>query len=505
MVLKLYNFTKKPNSTAIPSESDLAATLEVSLKDEGVSKDTPVIECSNPLIRLYDYAYFDSSWYWVRDFNFLNYQRYTVTLELDVLATYREWIMKTPNYCLRTSVASNGYVSDSLQPPDVRSYQLSKRAQFYDTDQQWYLINLSGQTGAKWYYITTGTLDTMMRQLYNQKQSELWEKVKGVDWPSISGGLLHWALSAGGGTDGTLSVSGASTSQSGDLQFAGAPGFIDLAQYVNAVVALPFAPNNLGTSEDLYYGYWQAVGCRGTTVDWIVHQGAFNIDVPHPADTGSLGSPNYKTYQRFSPYCSYSIYIPGCGTMQLDDGLVGQVDYLNVQYYVDVLGNIYGQLIIQGQPIAHFNGNCAMYMPISQFATPSLTQGLGSALSSIGTAAGGVVNLFTGNIGGAISSAGSALSSYNNVLHDTLVPDGGRMQSTGGNYALMGEPSMILTCNYKQPAAGFDYSRLGYPYYNTIIPSQGGYYLFSNARIAAGEDWENRKIESYLNGGVYIE
>lgn len=462
MELKLYNFSKKPNSTAIPSDNDLVETLQVSLKREGVSKDTPIVECSNPLIRLYDYCKFDSSWYYVKDFEFDNYQRYTIFLELDVLGTYRQWIMDTPNYCVRTSVAYNGFLSDRLQPPDVRGYQLTTRTQFYDTDQDWYLINLSGKSGAKWFYITEGSLNVILQQLYSQKQSELWNVVRGL-WPVESGGTV----------------------EGGSLKFPAAPGFIELAQYINALVRIPFAPNNLGASEELFWGYWQAAGVAGARVDWIAHQGAFNINVPHPAGT-ELDGP--FAYQRFAPYCTYHAYIPGCGVLELPSALVAQVDFLNVQYYVDVLGNIYGQMIIQGQPIAHFNGNCATYIPVSQASTPSMTQGLASFARA-------VPSLLTG----------TGLGQINDIVQSATVPVSSFLQSTGGNYALGGEPSILVTCNYSKPADGFNYSKLGYPYCKVITPSANGYYLFKEAHVTAGEEWENRKIEQYMNGGIIIE
>lgn len=451
MELLLYNFTKKSNSTAIP-QGEPAVRVNVVLKSGNVSKHSPVLELQHPLSRLYDYAYFDSTWYWVRDFAFNEYNRYTLYLEIDVLATYREWIMDTPNYCLRTSVAYNGNINDDMQAADTRRYQLSLTHRFLESRTPAaggsVLVNISGRTGGQWYVLQNGVADVMRiyNILYSQKQSELWEQIRGL----FSENQLT--------------------------------NVIDLANYINDIVCLPFEVRGYGDLKELYLGYF-GTGVRALECPMICYTGTGSLDFLHPPDT-DLDGPFF--YQRNAPYCTYDIYVPCCGTYKIDSGLMSQIDFINYAYWVDCLGNITIHFIIQGQVVAYGGGNCAFRMPAGQRTTT------------------GTITQMVQNTIGALPNPLTALSTLYGGVAD-MSPTGGSFMSASGNATSWQDPDIHMMTHYYTPVKGFDYGRLGYPYYATIIPKRNGYYLFKDAHIAAGELWENEAIEKVLNSGIIIE
>lgn len=442
MELQLYNFSKRVNSTKLPTGDPI--TLNVVLKEEGVSKDSPVLEIQNPISRLYDYAYFDSTYYWIKDFRFLNEYRHEIVLQEDVLATYKNTIINTPNFCERTSVAFNGYIDETLQPGDMRGYQITYDADFLQAvkpSQGWCAINVSGKSGSRWMELPYDDIDTLSSILYSQTQSELWDKIKG----SFEGELTNT---------------------------------IDLANYLNDLVILPFPLSTRGGSREIFLGYF-GTGISGAYLDEIVHQGAGSIDVPHPLTSELTTSRAYLRGGRFS---NYSLYVPCCGNYKLDAGLLSQVDYVNYRYSVDASGNIYMIVDIQGQPICYITGNCAYRLPVNQ----RVQQSLSTTASQI------------------ITHPIASLFGFNDVM-ESIIPQASRVQGGGGNAASWMDMKMHLSCTWKEPAAGLDHARLGYPYYGTITPSANGYYKFRDAHVIAGEAWENQEIERFLNSGIFIE
>lgn len=509
MELKLYNFTKKRNSTAIPT-GEPAEVIQLVIKREGVSKDTPELELQNPLSRLYDYAYFDSTWYWVRNFYFDNYQRYRLVLEMDPLATYRDGIRNTPNYCERTSVTYNGNIYDTMRPADSRGYQLTEEyvlisgsgENFFAND---FLISVSGASGGRVLAITgANKIEQLQKVLYTQSQAELWERLglgntrtyllTGSGYKgSTKSAAAEVALTKnadGYVTDVSVTIPADDVDISPDYEAANDAALymgdtIGLEKYLHSIIAIPFTPNAGGGSENVYLGYFDT-GISATKQETpIVWSDAFNLNVPHPINT-DIDGPYF--WQRCAPCASYQLSVPGCGTYALDAGLLSQVDYVNVRCRLDWLGNFSGELLIQGQVICSFNGHLAISIPLSQMTcTGSITDTAASILSAL--SGGGILN---------------AISNIPNYVNG-FVSSGGGVTSANGNCASWGDGIMRITCSYKPPAAGFDYSRLGYPYYATITPSQNGYYKFSHATVSVGEAWENAAIETFLNGGVYIE
>lgn len=447
MELLLYNFTKRANSTAIPSgEPDVR--LNVALKSGDVSKHSPVLELEHPLSRLYDYAYFDSTWYWVRDFAFNDYQYYTLQLEIDVLATYRDWIMDTPNYCLRSSVLSNGKIIDSYQPVEYVAHKITQYSKFLDAvspDQGWPIINLLGTQGTRCYNVEQNGVEEICNALFSQKQSDLWDVIKGAFTNELT-------------------------------------QMINLTGYINDVYYLPFNPATRG-SYPMRLGYFDT-GVSGKVMAGIAKEGTVIIPLDHPASTTFEGT---TSYQRGNKYVSYMLRIPCCGVYEIDADKVADENSIAIVYYVDCYGNIGGVIKggESGDTLQYFNGYCAFRYSVGQQQSSTFNQVASKAVASA----------MTFNAGGAESALAS------------IVPIAGTIIGGSGNAAdwRIDNGQISLTMFWKNNASGLSPSVNGYPVYNMVTPSTPGYYLFKDAHIAAGEAWENQEIERYLNSGIFIE
>lgn len=124
MLIRLYSFRKRINSTKKPTIKDeqgqLSFISECTLKDL-TSVLAPQVALIFPEHQLspsnYNYAYIPDfhRYYWVTDVEF---ERNLViyTLSCDVLATYWETIKESKQYVLRSASAKNGKIVDMLYP-----------------------------------------------------------------------------------------------------------------------------------------------------------------------------------------------------------------------------------------------------------------------------------------------------------------------------------------------------------------------------------------------------
>lgn len=438
------NFTKRSNSTKLPDTQPY--TYDVKIKARGVDRHSPVLLVGQPYNTIFSYAKFEDAYYYVDVSSYSN-DLCELILSEDVLATHRSTIMATTNYCVRTSVSSNGKIIDNLQPTEFSRYLLDASAHFLDAlspDQGYSVINVFGKSGTNCFLIDSTGVDTICNQLFSQKQSDLWDVIKG----SFKGELTQ---------------------------------MINLTGYINDLYVLPFEPL-AGGSRNIYLGYFDT-GVTGRSLQAICKQDTVTISVPHP-NQDEPGDSRY--YRRSSKYVSYMLYIPCCGTYSLDADLMADTENLYFTYVMDSYGNISGFLATDTlTPFLYVTGSCAYRYAIGQQQSMTFAQ---VATQAVGSA----VTFNAGGVENALSN---------------VVPTAGTVIGGSGNASQwrMRNGEITLTMFWREPAPGLAYGRLGYPVNRSLTPSTPGYYEFKNAHIAAGEIWENEKIEQYLNTGIFIE
>lgn len=94
LTLTLYSFTKRKNSTAIPSGG---TSFSITLKQE-TSLDNPVFYLNADDLSAYNYAAFNGAYYWIRDIRSVRDNLWEVECAIDVLATCRTAILVTEAY-----------------------------------------------------------------------------------------------------------------------------------------------------------------------------------------------------------------------------------------------------------------------------------------------------------------------------------------------------------------------------------------------------------------------
>lgn len=113
--VNFYTFSKRINSTAVPNNPVIS--VQCSLKDNsGIIN--PILEIStsvNPQALNYAYIPQFDRYYWVNDWTWI-LGRWEVTLNIDVLGSYRSQIGSSSHYVLRSSYRYNQNLVDDLYP-----------------------------------------------------------------------------------------------------------------------------------------------------------------------------------------------------------------------------------------------------------------------------------------------------------------------------------------------------------------------------------------------------
>lgn len=113
--IKVYNFNKKPNSTARPASAD-GTVFNCSMKTIS-SILTPIVEVSgmSNFIPLYNYAYISEfkRYYFIEDIRY-EIGVWLISMRCDVLASFRTDILNSTQYVLRSTTDYDTTIADSL-------------------------------------------------------------------------------------------------------------------------------------------------------------------------------------------------------------------------------------------------------------------------------------------------------------------------------------------------------------------------------------------------------
>lgn len=176
--IKFYNFSKKPNSTAIPSSGAVTAQCEI-IEDSSII--TPKIrwqEVSNPTTNVYDFNYCYIAtfgrYYFVTN---ITYQLGTwlIDLSVDVLATAKSTIGSSTQYILRSAYEFDGDIVDSMYPTMTDPLEITVNAEadpqgsatpltiYGDAPEPCYVVGLIGAVAAS----NIPVVDDATKLIYN--------------------------------------------------------------------------------------------------------------------------------------------------------------------------------------------------------------------------------------------------------------------------------------------------------------------------------------------------
>lgn len=283
--------------------------------------------------------------------------------------------------------------------------------------------------------------------------------------------------------------------------------FNNFADNLMALYVLPVTPDAASKASKVFkVGNLTSESSSLQSVDYItdryadIDMGAFYI------------KRKWDSYLDVSPYTKLEIYLPYCGTHQLNtdeimypanqQGFLPTVPdediKLELNYRIDlVTGNIVATLFVNGENRYQFTGKCGMSVPLTGANYNNMVQGALTAGAGLAAtiASGGLTAPLTASA----AVSGTVMAQKPEVY---------RSGNLSGDVSMLGfnTPYLIKTIPNK-PALSNQEAYTGYPSYKKdTLSAFSGYTEVIEAHIdnISCTDAERDKIMTYLKGGVII-
>lgn len=481
IAIKLYTFSKRENSTAQPSGG---TNFDCNLKDE-TSIINPEILISGSSFTSYNYAYISDfgRYYFIRDIVSVRNNLWRLSLECDVLATYKSQIGGSSEYVLRSASDFDGSIVDNLYPCAAESslvvgdYDANPPFSTANTIKVIGIINnnTSNKFGAVQYYkVTDASIGNLMSymlganlggsNMFSDLENIIQTLIVPLSRPEIVQGICN------------------------SLQ--------DTSQYIVESFMLPYDLPDSGTPELLKAGWWtmpaNAYGTPITSGATMINKGSITLDVPEHPDASDRG-----VYLNLSPFSRFWLYLGPFGIYPLDPMQLMEAGSRQVQIttYGDMMGNVAAHIFIGGTEVDVLHANVKCNFPVGQ-----VTMDVARAATSVmqtGTSL--AVSGATGDPMGIVSGLSGIISSAT-----SLMPQG-RSQGTSGSFV----NAFDTWYSYGEfhRVADDDNTHRGRPLCKVkTISSLSGYILVSDPDISiSGTAEENEKIKAYMASGFYYE
>lgn len=456
MTINLYTFSKRENSTKVPTGT--GSDVSVNLK-QPTSLDEPTFTLStNPMS--FNYLKWDNNYYFIREKRYIHNGLYEIDCEIDVLATYKASIKASTQYVLRTSVSANDMIYDDMYPLKVNpTVTIHPEAAGFDFSAPTYLVTTKGKNGSVVYAMTKYYFDLIAAAMYSIDQDTLWQ--------SLTSSALWYKT------------------------------FVDAFSFITDVRIVPVAHANInGSSTDTFdLGFWSYTDPDGAAVFKIVNNTIYNastIHMPVPAPPSG-----HKAYLVSNRSRSLELFLPGVGMQSLDAEKLQGATEIRIDWLIDKKG-IIAYTIDAGTEVHFCSGDISL--PVAIYSN---AMNVGGVVSGVAKTAGGIIaGAVTGNVGAVLGGvvgglAGAAGASP--IVHSSGLGVDGSWAS------LASQPNLILTTTqYDIPTQAPAIH--GYPYCATMTLSTDGYYLIKDAQVDFAADLnEKQKIVSHMEAGFYIE
>lgn len=494
MIIYLYSFAKRENSTAQPVQS--AGTPFTCYLKEPTSAVSPVVQIDYgdqeaPAVHLYNYAFIPdfNRYYFIADQRSVRGLIWEYSLTCDILATYKTAITGSTLYLLRCSSQWDGDIVDTYYPVQTSytdgavlggsPWVLPAGSGEVAINTGSFILgivsagtgsNLNGYGSIHYYALTRSALVTLVTKLLDDSFLE------------TEGGLLT--------TDASL-----------PLQKA----IIDPLSFIKSCMWAPVDYDSLAAAQDpnlLVWDWTVPAPAKEITENppYLISNTTIVID-KHPAAATRGG------YLNLSPYTEYQLSIPPFGVLDLDTSKLAGKDRIYIQYVYDLItgmctANIYA---LTGQTLAsdsmlltRIKTSVGVQIQLSQ-VTKDYINGFANTYSGV---LGTLGNALIGNIGGAIQSGLSAIGSAANARK----PLQSSMGSSGGFSDLRGFSTLYHV--FYDPAPE-DLDHVGRPLCQNVSMANiaaGSYCLAMDGDIPiSGTAGEQQRLRQFLESGFYYE
>lgn len=458
MDIVLYTFSKRENSTARPSGG---TTISGNVR-EPCSIISPQVGfvISNPAA--YNYAYIPlwGRYYFIKDWEYVAGLWYCY-MEVDALASWRDYIGASTQYVLRSSEASDGAIMDMLYPAKADCVTRVDHTTIDGFGTWSYILGIigNGQYGCVTFYsMTPAQFLTFATKLLGD--------------PSIIGSDFG---------DFTLDFMKAQT---------------NIAQYITYCKKFPFSSAGETSVSSVKVGWWD-VPCSASIV--YLNQFSFNFSITMPKHPDA----SRGKYLNNRPFSEYSIWAPCFGTIPIptepfidSDTLYGYITCdvttgtgtMEIANKSGLMQPAVGVNTTAAHPVYKTSGQMGIDVQIAQLASNNFAK----TAAAVGMAA----SAATGNIAGTVSGIADII----NYSMPQLVESGSTGSENEYSYPVKLYSKFLIPVDE-------DNDDRGRPLCKKVqLSTIPGYQLISDADISipATAD-ENKAIKDYMERGYFYE
>ena len=461
-----FNIGKRANSTSAPAlNTGVLSTISIK---ESCSVENPTILLKAASPPLYNYFYLPDfgRYYFVTTRTFTE-GLWNISGEVDPLASHRAVIMANSGYCMYSASRYNNKIMDS------RIQQTASTKKVVSED------NIATPSG------------------------------------NIFGSGTRFIVACGSGISNLYKVSDSAFSSLGLYLDSMNDNIIEKLQkkfgaVQNSLLGAYSLPLNSslisGTAMDIFLGD----NDTGVSADFL-STSSYSI-----AGTCQLSIPwEHDDFRRLSPYTTLSLFLPFVGITSIATADVLDCDSIEIYALVNMrLGTVYYKVIADAglgggftssKIIGTFSASIKTTIPISTYS--SNVMGEAGAIASVGGSV--LAGAMSGGIGFAagMAIAGGVVNATASSLQTSVSTIGGYNGS--GGEALGTKCALIMEYHESNVEPSTLYPSIGGTLFERVsVGSLSGFAQFNAFTLSGGDNItiaERDRINSYLNGGVFIE
>lgn len=521
--IRLYNFNKKPNSTAVPAVAGTSYSCTMKTVSSLLS---PVIDIADTkqtgAIPLFNYAYiadFDR-YYFIDDVSW-SQGIWSLSMHTDVLASFRQDIRNSRQYVLRSASMYDEDIPDSLYMTKASSYGKSfSKSEYAGTG--------SYPNGVRYYRPKNGGTG-VTSQYFNGTYTD-GEFVVGIVGNNTAG-VTYYSFSNSGYKNLISQITTLVPSDATDASASVINSIVDPLQYVTSVRWFPAVINPSGTTVTSLTigGYPITLSPGGRTLDASdVIAYYCSIDIPTRSDM--------RPYMKLSPFREISLVFQPFGVIPLDSTKLYNSSSVLVEWIIDYTTGAAVLNVYRGTQ-SYLNREGLIYSTSTEYgveiplSTLKMDWKAGLAISAmqwLGQKAGWSSGptgeqVLDGLIAdGTVTSADLEAAGINvdatvkpKSMYDTVMDFAasalGQLSTTGAIGSFLGymfeKPRIEAWFNYQ---VEYDDERFGRPLYQTVrLENLDGYTICQNPMInfTYKHPLEMEQIAIYrmLSAGIYLE
>lgn len=475
--VQFYSFSKRENSTVRPTGD--GTIYSCVLKSES-SQASPVIEmdlgtADRPV---WNYAYIPSfnRYYWISDWTWIDNRLWQASLATDLLATFRDQIGAASLYVLRSSAASDGEIVDDYYPCKVTC-----QTQTAIGNSPWIHTSGSDDIDLSAGVFVVGYVTSQQPNNSHMYGSVVYSAMKQSGLRALVDHLL-----------GDLQVLDPDFNTA-DASLALQKSLIDPLSYIKSCIWMPVLYESLPGTENDEIKIWDwSFDCTHKIISNDPPYIQYTVTMPitkHPL-TATRGN-----YLNTSPYTRINLDLPPFGNIELDTTLTANATQMQALIAFDLItGQGRSRIMVDGVNTDTMESQIGVPIQLSQV----MKDYLGTAQSAFNGIMGTIGSALTGNVTGAITSAGNGIA--NSVR--AMQPRNSSVSGNGSFSHLKNRPRLYH--QFMTPVDE-DNDHCGRPLCQIRqVNTLPGYLLIKDAELdLPGFAGESEAVRAYLESGFF--